>query len=48
MMRSLYTAATGMDAQQTKMDTIANNLANANTTGFKKRSEERRGGKECA
>lgn len=36
MMRSLYTAATGMDAQQTKMDTIANNLANANTTGFKK------------
>lgn len=36
MMRSLYTAATGMDAQQTKMDTIANNLANANTVGFKK------------
>jgi flagellar basal-body rod protein FlgG len=36
MMRSLYTAATGMDAQQTRMDTIANNLANANTTGFKK------------
>ncbi len=36
MLRSLYTAATGMDAQQLKMDTIANNLANANTTGFKK------------
>lgn len=36
MIRSLYTAATGMDAQQTKMDTIANNLANASTTGFKK------------
>jgi flagellar basal-body rod protein FlgG len=36
MIRSLYTAATGMDAQQTQMDTIANNLANANTTGFKK------------
>lgn len=36
MIRSLYTAATGMDAQQTKMDTIANNLANANTVGFKK------------
>jgi len=36
MIRSLYTAATGMDAQQTRMDTIANNLANANTTGFKK------------
>ncbi len=36
MIRSLYTAATGMEAQQTKMDTIANNLANAGTTGFKK------------
>lgn len=36
MIRSLYTAATGMDAQQTRMDTIANNLANASTTGFKK------------
>jgi len=36
MLRCLYTAATGMDAQQTKMDTIANNLANASTTGFKK------------
>lgn len=36
MLRSLYTAATGMDAQQTRMDVTANNLANANTTGFKK------------
>src|SRR5690349_23181266 len=36
MLRSLYTAATGMDAQQTKMDVIAHNLANASTTGFKK------------
>jgi flagellar basal-body rod protein FlgG len=36
MLRSLYTAATGMDAQQLKMDVIANNLANASTTGFKK------------
>ena len=36
MLRSLYTAATGMDAQQTKLDVIANNLANASTTGFKK------------
>jgi flagellar basal-body rod protein FlgG len=36
MIRSLYTAATGMEAQQTRMDTIANNLANASTTGFKK------------
>jgi len=34
-MRSLWTAATGMSAQQTNMDVIANNLANANTTGFK-------------
>jgi flagellar basal-body rod protein FlgG len=36
MLRSLYTAATGMDAQQTKLDIIANNLANASTTGYKK------------
>jgi flagellar basal-body rod protein FlgG len=36
MLRSLYTAATGMDAQQTKLDIIAHNLANASTTGFKK------------
>ena len=36
MLRSLYTAATGMDAQQTKLDVIANNLANASTTVFKK------------
>ncbi len=32
----LYTSATGMDAMQTKLDVIANNLANINTTGFKK------------
>ena len=32
MLRSLYTAATGMEAQQTHMDVIANNLANVNTT----------------
>jgi flagellar basal-body rod protein FlgG len=36
MLRSLYTAATGMEAQQLKMDVIANNLANTNTAGFKK------------
>ncbi|HEY5285069.1 MAG TPA: flagellar basal-body rod protein FlgG [Polyangia bacterium] len=36
MMRSLYTAATGMEAQQTKLDVIANNLANTSTTGFKR------------
>ena len=35
-MRALYTAATGMSAQQVKMDNIANNLANVGTTGFKK------------
>ncbi len=34
--QSLYTAATGMDAMQTKLDVIANNLANINTTGFKR------------
>ena len=34
--QTLYTAATGMDAMQTKLDTIANNLANINTTAFKK------------
>ncbi len=36
MMRSLMTAATGMEAQQTNIDTIANNLANVNTTAFKR------------
>jgi flagellar basal-body rod protein FlgG len=36
MLRSLYTAATGMEAQQLKMDVISNNLANTGTTGFKK------------
>jgi len=36
MMRALYTAATGMGAQQMNVDTIANNLANVNTAGFKK------------
>jgi flagellar basal-body rod protein FlgG len=35
MMRALYSAATGMMAQQTNMDVISNNLANVNTTGFK-------------
>lgn len=35
MVRSLWTAATGMNAQQTNVDTIANNLANVNTTGYK-------------
>jgi len=36
MIRALWTAATGMQAKQMDMDVIANNLANVNTTGFKK------------
>lgn len=36
MMRSLLTAATGMEAQQLNIDTISNNLANVNTIGFKR------------
>src|SRR5438552_1398464 len=36
MIRALYTSATGMTAQQLNMDVIANNLANVNTTGFKR------------
>lgn len=36
MIRSLFTAATGMIAQQLNLDVIANNLANVNTSGFKK------------
>jgi flagellar basal-body rod protein FlgG len=36
MIRSLWTAASGMSAQQLNMDVIANNLANASTTGFKR------------
>ena len=40
MIKSLNTAATGMKAQQTNMDVIANNLANVSTTGFKKARAE--------
>ena len=40
MMRSLWTAATGMVAQQTNIDVMSNNLANVNTTGFKKSRAE--------
>jgi flagellar basal-body rod protein FlgG len=36
MIRALYTAATGMSAQQLDQDVVANNLANVNTVGFKK------------
>ncbi len=35
MFRSLFTAATGMEAQQLMVDVISNNIANVNTTGFK-------------
>lgn len=35
MMRALWSAASGMIAQQTNVDTISNNIANVNTTGFK-------------
>ncbi len=36
MIRSLWIARTGLDAQQTSMDVIANNLANVSTNGFKR------------
>ncbi|MEC8929467.1 MAG: flagellar basal-body rod protein FlgG [Verrucomicrobiota bacterium] len=36
MLRALYSSAAGMEAQQMNLDVIANNLANVNTTGFKK------------
>jgi len=37
MLRSLWTSASGMIAQQTNLDVVAHNLANVNTTGYKKR-----------
>jgi flagellar basal-body rod protein FlgG len=37
MYRAMYTAASGMQAQQFNLDNVANNLANANTTGFRSR-----------
>ena len=40
MLRSLWTAATGMISQQTNVDTISNNLANVNTIGYKKEAAE--------
>jgi flagellar basal-body rod protein FlgG len=39
-MRALSIAATGMNAQQTNLDVIANNIANINTTGFKRARAE--------
>jgi flagellar basal-body rod protein FlgG len=40
MIRALYSAASGMTAQQLNVDNIANNLANANTTGYKMRTPQ--------
>ena len=40
MMRALYTAATGMIAEQTNVDNISHNLANVNTTGYKSERTE--------
>jgi flagellar basal-body rod protein FlgG len=36
MIRSLWIAKTGMEGQQTKLDTVTNNLANVGTNGFKR------------
>jgi flagellar basal-body rod protein FlgF len=36
MLRGLYTAATGMAVQRSRMDVLTNNIVNASTTGFKK------------
>lgn len=38
MLKEFFTAALGMQAQQTKLEVTANNMANANTAGFKKES----------
>jgi flagellar basal-body rod protein FlgG len=40
MLRAIHTAATGMEAMQNNLDNVANNLANVNTTGFKKSTAE--------
>ena len=40
MLRSLYSAATGMVAQQTSIDVTSNNIANVNTVGYKKQRAE--------
>ena len=40
MLRSLYSAAAGMESQQMNLDVISNNLSNVNTTGFKKSKVE--------
>ena len=40
MIRAMWTAATGMTAQQINVDTIAHNLANVNTSAFKRSRAE--------
>lgn len=40
MIRALWTGASGMTAQQTSLDNIANNLSNVNTAGYKKQTTE--------
>ncbi len=40
MVRSLWTAATGMNGQQSNLDAISNNLSNVNTTGYKQQRVE--------
>lgn len=40
MLRALNTAATGMAAQESNVNTISNNIANVNTTGYKKQTTE--------
>ncbi len=40
MVRALWTGASGMTAQQTSLDNIANNLSNVNTTGYKKQTTQ--------
>src|SRR5499425_2994354 len=37
MLRALYTAASGMSAQEMNLENVANNLANSSTAGFRKR-----------
>ncbi|MDR0623156.1 MAG: flagellar hook-basal body complex protein, partial [Treponema sp.] len=36
MMRSLYSGVSGLQNHQTRMDVVGNNIANVNTTGFKR------------
>src|SRR5262245_19166618 len=38
MIKAMYSAASGMKAQETEVDVIANNIANVNTSGFKRSS----------